>query len=76
MLRLALLLAALLTLSASSANVESSAAKLASLKVDGANPRVQKSMAMNQHAVQQAALPDADLKPLWDGMSRTPWKRD
>jgi predicted Zn-dependent protease len=34
-----------------------------------------KAMAINEHAVKRAAIDDPDLKPLWDSMSGTFWKR-
>jgi len=34
-----------------------------------------KAMALDEHTVKQAALDDADLKPLWDSMSGTMWKK-
>ena len=33
------------------------------------------AMAIDQHAVERAAIDDPDLKPLWDSMSGTLWKR-
>ena len=35
-----------------------------------------KAMAINEKAVQPAAIHDPDLKPLWDSMSGTIWKRE
>jgi hypothetical protein len=32
-------------------------------------------MAIDEHAVKRVALDDPDLKPLWDSMSGTLWKR-
>lgn len=34
-----------------------------------------KAMVLNKRAVQRAAVDDPDLKPLWDSMSGTVWKR-
>jgi tetratricopeptide (TPR) repeat protein len=36
---------------------------------------LKKAMAIDGHAVEQAATNDPDLKPLWDGMGDTFWKR-
>jgi hypothetical protein len=35
---------------------------------------LKKAMALDEHAVQRAAIDDPDLKPLWDSMSGTKWK--
>lgn len=35
----------------------------------------QKAMAIDEDAVKRAAVDDPDLKPLWDSMSGTLWKR-
>jgi hypothetical protein len=35
----------------------------------------QKAMAIDEHAVKRAAIDDPDLKPLWDSMGGTFWKR-
>jgi len=35
-----------------------------------------KAMAIDTKAVQKIALDDPDLKPLWDSMSGTIWKRE
>lgn len=35
-----------------------------------------KAMAIDEKTVQQAAIDDPDLKPLWDSMSGTLWKRE
>jgi len=32
-------------------------------------------MAIDERAVNRAAIDDPDLKPLWDSMSSTLWKR-
>lgn len=34
-----------------------------------------KAMAIDEHTVKRAAIDDPDLKPLWDSMSGTMWKR-
>lgn len=34
-----------------------------------------KAMAIDEHTVKRAAIDDPDLKPLWDSMSGTTWKR-
>lgn len=34
-----------------------------------------KAIAIDEHSVKRAALDDPDLKPLWDSMSGTFWKR-
>ena len=34
-----------------------------------------KAMSIDEHAVKRAAVDDPDLKPLWDSMSGTSWKR-
>jgi tetratricopeptide (TPR) repeat protein len=37
---------------------------------------LKKAMAVDEHTVKQAAIDDPDLKPLWDSMSGTMWKRE
>ena len=36
---------------------------------------LKKAMAIDEHTVNRAAIDDPDLKPLWDSMSGTLWKR-
>ena len=35
-----------------------------------------KAMAIDEHAVKREALDDLDLKPLWDGMGGSLWKKE
>lgn len=35
-----------------------------------------KAMAIDEHSVKRRAIDDPDLKPLWDSMSGTMWKRE
>jgi hypothetical protein len=35
-----------------------------------------KAMAIDEHTVKRAAIDDPDLKPLWDSMSGTLWKKE
>ena len=44
-------------------------------RVDECQDWLKKAMAIDKLAVQRAALDDPDLKPLWDSMSGTLWKR-
>jgi tetratricopeptide (TPR) repeat protein len=44
-------------------------------RMDDCRAWFKKVMAINKNVVQQAAMDDPDLKPLWDSMSGTMWKR-
>jgi tetratricopeptide (TPR) repeat protein len=45
-------------------------------RLDEARDWFKKAMAINEQAVKKMAIDDPDLKPLWDSMSGTMWKRD
>jgi Flp pilus assembly protein TadD len=45
-------------------------------RLDEAEKWLKKSMAINEKAVKTMAIDDPDLKPLWDDMSGTMWKRE
>ena len=45
-------------------------------RLDDSRVWFQKAMAIDEKAVQKAAIDDPDLKPLWDGMSGTMWRRE
>lgn len=44
-------------------------------RLDECQAWFKQAMAINEHTVKQAALDDPDLKPLWDSLSGTLWKR-
>jgi tetratricopeptide (TPR) repeat protein len=44
-------------------------------RLDECQAWFKKAMAVDEHAVKRVALDDPDLKPLWDSMSGTIWKR-
>ena len=44
-------------------------------RLDESREWVKKAMAIDEHTVKRAAIDDPDLKPLWDSMSGTIWKR-
>jgi tetratricopeptide (TPR) repeat protein len=44
-------------------------------RLDECQAWFKKAMAIDEHTVKQAAIDDPDLKPLWDSMSTTVWKR-
>jgi tetratricopeptide (TPR) repeat protein len=45
-------------------------------RLDEAEKWFKKAMAINEQAVKKMAIDDPDLKPLWDSMSGTIWKRE
>ena len=46
------------------------------LRVDEAREWFKKAMAINEKAAKAEALDDPDLKPLWDSMGGTIWKKE
>jgi tetratricopeptide (TPR) repeat protein len=44
-------------------------------RLDECQEWFKKAMVVDEHAVRRAAIDDPDLKPLWDSMSGTVWKR-
>ena len=44
-------------------------------RLDECQEWFKKAMAIDEHTVKRAAIDDPDLKPLWDSMSTTVWKR-
>lgn len=44
-------------------------------RLDECQEWFKKAMSIDEHNVKQAAIDDPDLKPLWDSMSGTHWKR-
>jgi tetratricopeptide (TPR) repeat protein len=46
------------------------------LRVDEAREWFKKAMAIDEKAAKESALEDPDLKPLWDSMDGTIWKRE
>lgn len=44
-------------------------------RLDESQQWFKKAMAIDEHAVKEAAIDDPDLKPLWDSMGGTRWKR-
>jgi hypothetical protein len=44
-------------------------------RLDECQDWFKKAMALDEHTVKRAAIDDPDLKPLWDSMSGTMWKR-
>jgi tetratricopeptide (TPR) repeat protein len=45
-------------------------------RLDEAQDWFKKAMAINEQIVKRMAIDDLDLKPLWDSMSGTMWKRE
>jgi tetratricopeptide (TPR) repeat protein len=45
-------------------------------RLNEAEKWLKKAMAINKHYVKSIAVDDPDLKPLWDSMSGTMWKRE
>lgn len=45
-------------------------------RFDEAQQWFKKAMAIDEHTVKRAGIDDPDLKPLWDSMSGTLWKRE
>jgi tetratricopeptide (TPR) repeat protein len=45
-------------------------------RLDEAQDWFKKAMAINEQIVKRMAIDDPDLKPLWDSMSGTMWKRE
>ena len=44
-------------------------------RLDQCQKWFKKAMSIGEHTVKEMALDDPDLKPLWDSMSGTLWKR-
>jgi len=44
-------------------------------RLDEAEKWLKKAMAINESHVKRMAIDDPDLKPLWDSMSGTMWKK-
>ena len=44
-------------------------------RMDECREWLKRAMAIDEHAVKRAAIDDPDLKPLWDSMGGTLWKR-
>jgi predicted Zn-dependent protease len=44
-------------------------------RLDDCEQWFKKAMAIDEHTVKQEAIDDPDLKPLWDSMAGTHWKR-
>lgn len=44
-------------------------------RLDECQAWFKKAMAIDEHTVKRAAIDDPDLKPLWDSMSGTLWRR-
>jgi tetratricopeptide (TPR) repeat protein len=45
-------------------------------RLDECQEWFKKAMAIDEHTVKRAAIDDPDLKPLWDSLSGTLWKRE
>jgi len=50
--------------------------KITGIKSDEAKQRLKQAIALDQKTVQQAAVEDSDLKPLWESLGGTIWKRE
>jgi len=44
-------------------------------RLDECKKWFKRAMSIDEHAVKEAAIDDPDLRPLWDSMSGTRWKR-